>query len=100
MRERAREHKWTEPQKYNYDEALLGSGESSLPWFAKAARYEWSDEYGDVAPRIPELEDQLFKDSYITTQGTHMDEYTKFTVAVSGPNEIAPAREVSFCRSS
>jgi ATP-dependent RNA helicase DDX3X len=97
MRERARAYKWAEPKQYDYDVSGLDREHSlNLPWFSKAARYEWSDEYGDVAPRLPELEKELFSDLYITTQGERMDEYSKFNVVVQGPVEIAPAREVSW----
>lgn len=29
-------------------------------WASSAARYEWQDSYGDVAPKVPELENVLF----------------------------------------
>ena len=29
-------------------------------WNSSAARYEWLDSFGDVAPRVPELESMLF----------------------------------------
>ena len=29
-------------------------------WACNAAIYEWNDEYGDVGPKFPELEQQLF----------------------------------------
>jgi len=31
-------------------------------WASSAARYEWADSYGDVAPRVPELEEILFEE--------------------------------------
>lgn len=31
-------------------------------WASSATRYEWNDSYGDVAPRLPELEEILFEE--------------------------------------
>ena len=42
-------------------------------WGATAQRYEWNDEYGDVAPAIPELERQLFQNDTITRAGANFD---------------------------
>ncbi|KAL9114243.1 MAG: hypothetical protein Q9227_001665 [Pyrenula ochraceoflavens] len=36
-----------------------------------ATRYEWSDEFGDVVPRVPELEAELFHSAFLTRQGEH-----------------------------
>ena len=99
-RQRAREFQWTEPQPYNYDTAIANFGETamSLPWFSKAKKYEWKDEYGDVAPRDEELEDELFHSTYITSQGDRMENLTKFSITVSGPTTVEPIREVSYGR--
>jgi ATP-dependent RNA helicase DDX3X len=70
----------------------------SLPWFSKAKKYEWKDEYGDVAPRDEELEAELFHNTYITSQGDRMENLTKFTVSVSGPVTVEPIREVRSSR--
>lgn len=43
-----------------YDEGLAPGGLGAQDWASNAAKYEWNDEYGDVGPRFPELEAQLF----------------------------------------
>jgi ATP-dependent RNA helicase DDX3X len=45
-------------------------------WAANAARYEWKDEYGDVGPRVPELEERLFRDEHILRKGNCFDALT------------------------
>jgi hypothetical protein len=54
------------------EEAFEDSYDISPKWAANARRYEWKDEYGDVAPRIPELEEELFCDKFRARQGGHM----------------------------
>ena len=44
-------------------------------WAATAQRYEWQDDYGDVAPPFPDLEQQLFKNDFITRRGANFDGY-------------------------
>ncbi len=74
--EEARKHGWAEPVKYNYQAYNASSREEReaveaehdlSDWAANAAKYEWSDEYGDVGPAHPELERLLFHDG----TGTH-----------------------------
>ena len=75
------EHGWTTKIKYDYDTynkstkelsdaqgAISGGDEvddavggvKPGDWASNAATYEWEDEFGDVGPRFPELEKQLF----------------------------------------
>ena len=77
------EYGWVEPTKYNYDLYTKSSkeqaeaqanvlGESAVTedvgvggiavgdWASNAKTYTWDDEYGDVIPRFPDLEKQLF----------------------------------------
>ena len=43
-------------------------------WSIGAARYEWSDEYGDLGPQIPELEEMLFSGTENAGQvGAHIN---------------------------
>lgn len=42
----------------NQDDAVGGLREGD--WAGNAAVYEWNDEYGDVGPKFPALEKQLF----------------------------------------
>ncbi|OJJ44234.1 hypothetical protein ASPZODRAFT_18425 [Penicilliopsis zonata CBS 506.65] len=73
----AREKGWNAPEKYDYSKYIIGApkpGEGPEPgqlpeWAASAAKYEWSDEYGDVGPANEELEEMLFRNEYINRAG-------------------------------
>ena len=41
-------------------ESLPEDQKPSEQWASSAARYEWQDEFGDVAPKVPALEEALF----------------------------------------
>ena len=69
--ERVKDAHWTSPEKFDYDSYNADSKEKrealtadhDVPaWAANAVKYEWSDEYGDVGPEFPELEEMLFGD--------------------------------------
>ncbi|KAI5801662.1 P-loop containing nucleoside triphosphate hydrolase protein [Peziza echinospora] len=49
----------------------------SVDWNSSAARYEWNEEYGDVAPRIPEMEEILFGDVHL--RGSTGLEFNRFS---------------------
>jgi len=55
-----------------------------------AARYEWDDEYGDVGPRVPELEAQLFNRREISSAGNALLAYSDFTVTQEAPDPVRP----------
>ena len=38
-------------------------------WAAGAQKYEWSDDFGDIGPAVPELEKQLFGDGFSMRSG-------------------------------
>lgn len=73
---RVREAQWAEPQKFDYntyntghrDAAPAGpaagaDGDANGPsWASSAMKYEWSEEYGDVAPHHEALKQMLFHD--------------------------------------
>ena len=61
---------------------------------ASSAVYEWDDEYGDVGPEVPQLEEQLFNNAFRLRQGKHMANL-QLEVTVEGPNKIHPVRSVS-----
>ena len=75
----ARDKGWAEPQAFDY-EAYNASGKAAAEndalqgeWSHNAAKYEWKEEYGEVGPAIPELEQQLFRSEYINRQGLKFD---------------------------
>jgi ATP-dependent RNA helicase DDX3X len=46
---------------------------SDIPdWASNAAKYEWKQEYGDVAPRHKELEEQLFRNEFQPVVGEQL----------------------------
>lgn len=76
---RVREAQWTEPQAYNYEKLQRdGAGPAAEDaqaqdadgWAASAAKYEWSDEYGDVGPKHEPLERMLFGDENKMEKGS------------------------------
>ena len=83
---RVRDAQWAEPQKFDYDAYNAGprdagpSGpaagadeDANAPsWAANARRYEWSEDYGDVAPRHEALEEMLFRDENKMDKGDKM----------------------------
>lgn len=61
--------KWTERETTNYDTYVTPVQDPEAPrglptgeWSASSARYEWKEEYGDVAPADEVLERILFGD--------------------------------------
>lgn len=73
---RVRDAQWAEPQKFDYDTYNAGprdagsagpaagsEAEANAPsWAASAMKYEWSEEFGDVAPHHEALKKMLFHD--------------------------------------
>lgn len=112
-----KEKGWAERQAYDYKkfsndrstrEAEAGdTAEEAQPvyqdnWLSSAVRYEWDDEFGEVGPEIPKLEEQLFKDQFRQEKGTFLGAY-EFKVTCEGPNTILPIRSVrvtSACHST
>lgn len=66
----ARDKGWTDPVPFEYAEL---ADKNHLEWAGVAIRYEWKDEYGDVGPAVPELEDQLFHGDLIARPGAKLD---------------------------
>lgn len=98
------EHGWTEKTAYDYDkynqstqvaapvherdgreadqetpeeEALAEAVGGLAPndWASNAAKYEWDDSFGDVGPRFPELEKQLFGTENHVKSGIEFSKY-------------------------
>ncbi|KAJ5970587.1 Helicase C-terminal [Penicillium vulpinum] len=87
----AREKGWTDPVPFEYDE--LANTKDHRDWAGVAARYEWKDEYGDVGPAVPELEEQLFGSDLIIRVGAKIDELNSYKVNIDSPNEIKAVTE-------
>lgn len=50
------------PEGDNAVESIPDDQRPAVDWASSAARYEWQDSYGDVAPKLPDLEILLFGD--------------------------------------
>ncbi|KAL8667200.1 MAG: hypothetical protein Q9202_000772 [Teloschistes flavicans] len=59
-------------------------------WAANAARYEWSDEFGDVGPEDKALEKMLFHAEEKMEVGDHLQKLTNIDVFVESENHIDP----------
>lgn len=81
---RVRDAQWAEPQKFNYESYNADTREQreaveakdDVPaWAANATKYEWSEEYGEVGPAHPQLEQQLFGDENQVRQGDDFEKW-------------------------
>lgn len=88
--EAARQKGWVAPTAYDYSsnkntapavatgidgDAAAAAAEGFAPqWAHQAEKYEWKEEYGDVGPRVPALEQQLFESELIMRKGINMKE--------------------------
>ncbi|RAL05149.1 DEAD/DEAH box helicase [Aspergillus ibericus CBS 121593] len=98
----AREKGWTTPERYDYEKytatvAPLGpshnNGEESLPeWAAQAAKYEWRDDYGDVGPENPALEEQLYRGEYINRTGLKIGNLQNIEVIAESRERPSPVK--------
>jgi len=93
-RERAREAGWVETVPVDYNIQQTTREDDQAHYLRNSAVYEWDDEYGDVGPEVPELEQDLFGGDFRVRQGIHMSNL-QFEVTVEGPDRLQPARSVS-----
>jgi hypothetical protein len=92
--ERARGHGWANAVPFNY-EAFQPQGGNNAEFHGSAQVYEWKGEYGDVGPKIPELETMLFGGEFQMRRGEHIAELTEKEAIVEGPKKLR-VRKVSF----
>lgn len=93
---KAAEAGWAEKVPFDYQEYQRQGGDFA-DWHATGMVYEWSDEYGDVAPEIPQLEAILFGNDFRVKQGDHIANLM-IEVTVEGPERLPPAKKV--CKNS
>lgn len=91
---RARAAGWTETVAYDYD-AFSRTGGNDGNWLGQGKVYEWSGDFGDVAPPVPELEKMLFGSDHILREGDHRAILDELEVAVEGPTKVQPITKVS-----
>jgi ATP-dependent RNA helicase DDX3X len=89
--ERAKSHGWSEPIPYDYSTAdrSAGDGGPESTWLSDAAKYEWSDEFGDVGPANPTLEQELYHGEFLLKAGAHVKALS-FKIDLQGPERIHP----------
>ena len=90
---KAREAGWTETTAFDYDQ-FTRTGGNDGDWHGAGKKYEWNEEYGDVAPAIPELEHILFGGEFLMGRGDHF-ENLEMEVNIEGPLQLAPVQTVS-----
>ncbi|KAJ0425991.1 DEAD/DEAH box RNA helicase [Aspergillus carlsbadensis] len=99
----ARAKGWVEPEIYDYQKYNAGPSlekpaeedgqEEPLPeWAAKAAKYEWKDEYGDVGPENPQLEQMLFRSEFINRTGLKIGNLQNIEVIAESHERPSPIK--------
>ena len=91
---KARDAGWNEKTAFNYAEFERLGGDSA-DYHASSKVYEWQDDFGDVAPEIPELERILFGGEFQMRQGEHINNLKDIEVSLEGPTKVVPVRTVS-----
>lgn len=90
--QRTREHGWSKPEKYDYksynartreEQEAVEAGHELPAWASNAIKYEWKDEYGDLAPEHKELEKMLFQDQNRMESGIKFDMYLLIFISYS-----------------
>lgn len=62
---------WAQPKADDYTAAEAGV--STQDWDGNAQIYEWKDDFGDVGPKYPELELELFGEPETRHERTGLD---------------------------
>ncbi|KAF4589572.1 DEAD/DEAH box RNA helicase [Ophiocordyceps camponoti-floridani] len=84
---------WVANSTIDYTTGAPSSGD--LPtWEGNARIYEWNDEYGDIGPKFPELELELFGDPNTRHERVGLDfqKIDQIEVQQEGPVKIDPIR--------
>ncbi|KPI44667.1 ATP-dependent RNA helicase ded1 [Cyphellophora attinorum] len=103
--DRAREKGWSAPEPSNYPAENGTEAQSNeVPfveeaWMHSAQKYEWSEEFGDVGPKITELEAQLFNPDLKPVKGNLFEKQvsslnlTSIKVIAEAVERPAPIRD-------
>ena len=91
---KARDYGWNETTAFNYTQYQQVGGDYD-DWLGAAKVYEWQDEYGDVAPEVPELEAALYGTEARVTEGGHRENLDEIEVTLEGPTKFSPIQKVS-----
>ncbi|OXV06411.1 hypothetical protein Egran_05822 [Elaphomyces granulatus] len=97
----AREKGWVPPEKYDYSKyttvasggPVEGEANNEAPeWASNAAKYEWNEEYGDIGPPNPELEEMLFHNEYINRVGIKFELLRNIKVTAETTEQPHPVK--------
>ncbi|KAM0356179.1 hypothetical protein ACHAPU_000574 [Fusarium lateritium] len=82
--------RWTEPQAIDY--TSMATGNPDQTWGCNARAYAWQDEYGDVGPKFPDLELDLFGDPATRhdRKGLDFSCIESIEVQQEGPTKVDP----------
>lgn len=82
--QRVKDAGWADKVAIDYAQAERDARDGE--WLGTGRIYEWnSEEYGEVGPRIPELEKDLFFGEFQQRKGEHM-QALELEVAIEGPS--------------
>ncbi|ODA78721.1 hypothetical protein RJ55_06103 [Drechmeria coniospora] len=83
---------WVEQEAFDYTAAAGGGND--MDWGSNARIYQWCDEFGDVGPKFPELELELFGDPALRHDRAGLDfsKIDMIEVTQEGPVKINPIR--------
>ena len=98
----ARDKGWVEPQEYDYSAAAAPPAgvaqavdQGAPSWAHNAVKYEWQEDFGDVGPKIPELEEQLFRSEFLNRKGLKFGDLCAIKVTAEAEEKPAPISDVS-----
>ncbi|TAQ86167.1 hypothetical protein B7494_g5508 [Chlorociboria aeruginascens] len=74
-------------------EAVAVGGVGHNDWASNGAKYEWNEDYGDVGPKFPALEEQLFGSQNHVRTGIDFKKITELAVSQEGTIRIDPIRK-------
>ncbi|KAJ4140127.1 hypothetical protein NW768_001480 [Fusarium equiseti] len=82
--------RWTEPEAIDY--TSMATSDDAQTWGCTARTYDWKDEYGEVGPKYPELELELFGDPSTRhdRKGVDFSQIASIEVQQEGPTKIDP----------
>ena len=99
----ARKAGWVEPTAFDYTAADTRgpppteavTGDEDLPsWAHNAKRYEYTGEEGDIGPKVPELEEQLFRSDFQNRKGVKFDTLCSIKVVAEASEKPSPIIDV------
>lgn len=90
----AQEFGWAERTPIDY--ASAQSKEPAQAFFHSEEKYEYGGDYGDVGPRVPDLEAKLFNTKYRVEAGDMLNHLMSFNVIVEGSEMVKRVESVSI----